>query len=112
MGVANSRALDDRVRLSHIALVQTLTWVRLPMGHKNGSVPACAARPLYRQELARVPSPDALLPIASAAKTHAASGRGATGGRVEHRVVPRFTTRCGSSLRDQNGSSTSITCWP
>ena len=30
MGVANSRALDDRVRLSHAALVSALTWVRLP----------------------------------------------------------------------------------
>jgi hypothetical protein len=30
MGVANSCALDDRVRLSHSALVLALTWVRLP----------------------------------------------------------------------------------
>src|SRR5262245_18632111 len=30
MGVANSCAFDDRLRLSHAALVSALTWVRLP----------------------------------------------------------------------------------
>ena len=30
MGVGNSRPLDDRLRLSHPALVLALTWVRLP----------------------------------------------------------------------------------
>jgi hypothetical protein len=30
MGVGNSRPLDDRLRLSHSALVSALTWVRLP----------------------------------------------------------------------------------
>src|SRR6478735_10910665 len=36
MGVANSCAFDDRLRLSHSALVSALTWVRLPQwGHKR-----------------------------------------------------------------------------
>jgi hypothetical protein len=50
MGVANSCAFDDRLRLSHSALVSALTWVRLPQWVKKRPSGAAELGPVNSQQ--------------------------------------------------------------
>ena len=115
--LANHLAADGKgLRAGQIVLTGSLVkTIWLAAGDAVESI--CRGSAGYRRssasDLAPARSESPAQPLSVRSKKAAASARGADGGRVEHLTAPRFAMRCGSSLgEDQNGSSTSITCWP